>query len=45
MVDGKMTAKTEVALAAVATSGNFNDLIQTSGDVLVFDCGSASKNI
>jgi hypothetical protein len=32
-------------LAAIAKSGNVNDLIQTAGDVLVFDCGTASKNI
>ena len=29
------------ALAAIAKSGNVNDLIQTAGDVLVFDCGGA----
>ncbi len=28
-------------LAAIAKSGNVNDLIQTTGDVIVFDCGSA----
>lgn len=32
-------------LAAIATTGNVNDLIQTSGDVLVFECGSASTNV
>ena len=32
-------------LAAIAKTGNVNDLIQTAGDVLVFDCGSATKNI
>lgn len=32
-------------LAAIAKTGNVNDLIQTSGDVLVFDCGSSSTNI
>ena len=32
-------------LAAIAKTGNVNDLIQTTGDVLVFDCGSATKNI
>lgn len=31
--------------AAIAKSGNVNDLVQTTGDVLVFDCGSSSKNI
>ena len=28
-------------LAAIAKSGNVNDLVQTAGDILVFDCGSA----
>lgn len=28
-------------LAAIATTGNVNDLVQTDGDVLVFDCGGA----
>lgn len=31
-------------LAAIAKSGNVNDLIQTSGDVLVFDCGGSTGN-
>jgi len=29
-------------LADIATSGNVNDLIQTSGDTLIFDCGSSA---
>ena len=29
-------------LAAIATSGNVNDLIQTAGDVLIFDCGTSA---
>lgn len=29
-------------LADIATTGNVNDLIQTTGDVLVFNCGSAT---
>lgn len=28
-------------LHAIATSGNVNDLVQTEGDVLVFDCGGS----
>lgn len=32
-------------LAAIATTGNCNDLIQTNGDVLVFNCGSATVNM
>ena len=33
----------KVTLAKIATSGNVNDLIQTTGDVLVFNCGSSSE--
>ncbi len=40
--DGVLTAKTEVKLSAIAKTGNVNDLIQTSGDVLVIDCGGAT---
>ena len=32
-------------LATIAKTGNVNDLIQTAGDILVFDCGSATVNI
>lgn len=32
-------------LATIAKTGNVNDLIQTAGDVLVFNCGSSSVNI
>lgn len=32
-------------LAAIAKTGNVNDLIQTAGDILIFDCGSSSVNI
>ncbi len=39
--DGKLTSKTEATLAAIAKTGNVNDLIQTEGDVLVFDCNAA----
>lgn len=34
--------KTALNLAAIATSGNVNDLVQTSGDVLIFDCGTST---
>ena len=30
------------SLSAIAKSGNVNDLIQTTGDVLVFDCGTSA---
>lgn len=29
-------------LHAIAKSGNVNDLVQTTGDILVFDCGTSS---
>ena len=32
-------------LATIAKTGNVNDLIQTAGDILIFDCGSSSANI
>lgn len=32
-------------LATIAKTGNVNDLIQTAGDILVFDCGSSSVNV
>ena len=41
LTDGKVTAKNEVALAAIATTGSTDDLVQGS-KTLVFDCGSAS---
>lgn len=41
LTDGKITAKNEVALAAIATTGSTDDLVQGS-KTLVFDCGSAS---
>lgn len=33
------------SLADIATTGNVNDLIQTSGDWIVFNCGSSTVNI
>lgn len=30
-------------LAAIAKSGNVNDLVQTSGDVLIFNCGDSTN--
>lgn len=38
-LDGKANSDD---LAAIATTGNVNDLIQTAGDILVFNCGSAT---
>lgn len=44
-VNGKLTAKTEETLEAIAKTGNINDLIQTSGDVLVLYSGNATTVI
>ena len=32
-------------LATIAKTGNVNDLVQTGGDVLVFQCGSSTVNV
>lgn len=32
-------------LATIAKTGNVNDLVQTAGDILVFDCGSSFVNV
>ena len=32
-------------LATIAKTGNVNDLVQDTGDVLVFNCGSSSVNV
>lgn len=40
--DGVISKASEVKLAAIAKTGNVNDLIQTSGDVLVLNCGNAT---
>lgn len=45
ITDGKLTAKTEVTLATIATTGNVNDLVQDEDDYIIFDCGSSTKNI
>lgn len=37
--DAKMNS---VTLASIATSGNVNDLVQTIGDTLIFDCGDSN---
>ena len=34
-----------LTLAAIAFNGNVNNLIQTAGDYLLLDCGTASENI
>lgn len=35
----------DAELAAIAKSGNVNDIIQSAGDYIVFNCGSASVNV
>ena len=41
-LEGAIALKANDAdLAAIAKTGNVNDLIQTEGDVLVFDCGTS----
>lgn len=35
----------DASLATIAKSGNVNDLIQTAGDVLVFNCGTSTENV
>lgn len=35
------TAIQDADLAAIAKTGNINDLVQTEGDILILDCGSA----
>lgn len=42
----KINGKANTAdLAAIATTGNVNDLVQTSGDYIIFNCGSSSAVI
>lgn len=43
ITDGKLSGKTEKALATVATSGKIDDLTQTG--VLVFNCGTSTTVI
>lgn len=40
--DGAITVK-RAPVADIALTGNVNDLIQTAGDVLIFNCGSSSE--
>jgi len=42
-LEASIAAKADASeLSAVAKSGNVNDLVQTTGDVLIFDCGGAN---
>ena len=44
-VNGKISKKSEATLAKIAKTGNVADLMQTSGNYIVFKCGSATVNI
>lgn len=44
-VDGVISKKSEATLAKIAKTGNVADLMQTSGNYIVFNCGSATVNI
>lgn len=39
------TKANDADLKAIAKTGNVNDLVQTGGDVLVFQCGSSTVNV
>lgn len=42
---GKIKKEGEVKFAKLAKTGNVADLVQTEGNYIVFNCGSATKNI
>lgn len=42
---GKIAKEGEVKFAKLAKTGNVADLVQTEGNYIVFNCGSATKNI
>lgn len=45
-LEGEVAKKANDAdLAAIAKTGNVNDLIQTDGDYIIFNCGSATEVI
>ena len=43
--DGINTKWVARDIAAISFSGNINDIIQTTGDILILDCGTSLKNI
>lgn len=43
--DLKTSKANDADLAAIAKSGNVKDLAQTDGDIIVFNCGSATVNV
>lgn len=44
-IDGVISKKSEATLAKIAKTGNVADLVQTAGNYVVFNCGSATVNI
>lgn len=44
-IDGVISKKSEATLAKIAKTGNVADLMQTAGNYVVFNCGSATINI
>ena len=44
-INGIISKKSEATLAKIAKTGNVADLMQTSGNYIVFNCGSATVNI
>lgn len=44
-IDGVISKKSEATLAKIAKTGNIADLMQTAGNYVVFNCGSATTNI
>lgn len=44
-IDGVISKKSEATLAKIAKTGNIADLMQTAGNYVVFNCGSATVNI
>lgn len=44
-IDGVISKKSEATLAKIAKTGNVADLMQTAGNYVVFNCGSATVNI
>lgn len=43
--DGKLSGMQEIKLHNIAKTGNVNDLVQTDGDYIIFNCGSSTELI
>ena len=44
-INGVISKKSEATLEKIAKTGNVADLMQTSGNYIIFNCGSATENI